>query len=344
MEVDLVKRAGVPFTAIPAAGVAGVGARALPGNLLRLGRGFFAARRVLAKFRPDVVLFTGGYLAVPVALASRLPQFGRTRPRLLLYVPDIEPGLALKTVAPLADRIAVTADASRAYFSPRKQLTVTGYPIRPDLKPWDPQAAHQALGLCPDLPTLLVLGGSRGARGINRALVPHLPTLLPKMQVVHAAGQLDWPEIEQAQRKLTSESGLSPDVAARYHPYPFLHSEMGAALTVADLALSRAGASTLGELPRFGIPAILTPYPYAWRYQRVNARYLEDKGAAVMVEESQLPEKIAGLVLELIKDASRLQEMKQAMASLSRPEASDSIAGLLQDLARSVPKKDVRYG
>ncbi len=129
MEADLVKRAGVPFRAIPAAGVHGVGLRALPGNLWRLGRGYLAARRVLREFRPQVLLFTGGYVAVPVALAARLNLKAKERPRSLVYVPDIEPGLALKTLIRFADQVAVTNEKSRTLIAGRPAVRVSGYPV-----------------------------------------------------------------------------------------------------------------------------------------------------------------------------------------------------------------------
>ena len=119
MEADLVKRQGLDYRAIPAAGVHGVGLRALPGNLLRLLRGSFAARRIVNEFKPDILFFTGGYVAVPMALAA-----GR-RPR-LLYVPDLEPGLALKALAPMASHLALTAPASASYFNRRIPHTITG--------------------------------------------------------------------------------------------------------------------------------------------------------------------------------------------------------------------------
>ncbi|MDW8227858.1 MAG: UDP-N-acetylglucosamine--N-acetylmuramyl-(pentapeptide) pyrophosphoryl-undecaprenol N-acetylglucosamine transferase [Anaerolineales bacterium] len=188
MEADLVKRAGLPFRAIPAAGVHGVGLLRLPVNLLKLARGLVAARRLLRHFRPDVLFFTGGYVAVPIALA------GRSIPK-LLYVPDIEPGLALKTLARFADHIAVTVEESRAYFH-HKPLTVSGYPTRPELGTWSRETARRHLRLRFDRPVLLVFGGSKGARALNRAILAHLSDLLEQTQVVHISGMLDWPEVE----------------------------------------------------------------------------------------------------------------------------------------------------
>jgi UDP-N-acetylglucosamine--N-acetylmuramyl-(pentapeptide) pyrophosphoryl-undecaprenol N-acetylglucosamine transferase len=333
MEYDLVQRAGVAFEAIPAAGLHGVGLRALPGNLLQLGRGMQAAGRILRRFRPDVLFFTGGYVAGPFALVGR-------RAPIALYVPDIEPGLALKGLARFADRIAVTAAESRSFFSKKARLEVTGYPVRPDLDRWTrpgaQREARQLLGLQPDLPSLLVFGGSKGARSINRALLACLPGLLPEMQVLHLSGSLDWPEVQAAQAALPKQ--IDPSLAGRYHAYAYLHEEMAAALASADLVVSRAGASTLGEFPLFGLPAILVPYPYAWRYQRVNAQYLEQRGAATLLPDEEMPARLAGLVLELTHAPQRLEAMRQAARRLARPEAAQAVAQVLIDLA-TVPNR-----
>jgi UDP-N-acetylglucosamine--N-acetylmuramyl-(pentapeptide) pyrophosphoryl-undecaprenol N-acetylglucosamine transferase len=326
MEADLVKREGVAFTAIPAAGVHGVSLLTLPRNLWKLGRGLLAARAILRRFQPDVMFFTGGYVAVPVALAGRLPGLGKTRPAQLVFVPDIEPGLALRTLARFADRIAVSVKETRAFLPGGNRVTVTGYPARRSLLSWTPEAARQAFGFSSSLPTLLVSGGSSGARSINRALLPVLPELLPEMQILHISGNLDWPEVAAAQAR------LEPGLAERYRAYPYLHAEMGAAMAVADLVVSRAGASTLGEYPLFGLPAILVPYPYAWRYQHMNARYLEARGAALVVKDEDLPGQLAPLVRQLVHSPSRRRAMREAMKSLAKPAAANSIADLLRSL------------
>lgn len=319
MEGELVKRQNLPYAAIPAAGVHGVGLRALPRNLSQLARGALAARRLIRQFNPDVMLFTGGYVAVPVALA------GRNRP-ILLYVPDIEPGLALKTLARFADRIALTVPDSRAFFPARARTTVTGYPTRAGLSSWTREAGREKLGLNGDQPVLLVTGGSKGARSINRALAASLPRLLPRIQIVHIGGELDWAEVQGV------HAALPAHLAGNYHPMPYLH-EMGAALAAADLVVSRAGASSLGDYPLFGLPAVLVPYPYAWRYQRVNAEYLTRAGAAVMLLDQQMEMQLASTVEELLRQPARLETMRQAMRSLARPGAAADIAGLARELA-----------
>lgn len=319
MEADLIQRENIPFRGIPAAGIHGVGLKTLPGNILRLVRGISASRKIVKEFKPDVLLFTGGYVAAPMSIAAgRIPS--------MLFVPDIEPGLALKFLARKASCISLTTETSREYFSSNKRLEVTGYPLRPDLSNWDREKAVQHLGLDANTTTLLIFGGSKGARSINNAVMSNLPELLKICQVVHITGSLDWETVQNRKAELTSEQ------ADRYHIYEYLH-EMGAALACADLVVSRAGASTLGELPFFGLPAILVPYPYAWRYQKVNADYLVDRNAAVLLENSDLTNQLLPLIRDLLGDQERLNSMKQAMLSLARPQAAQRIADLICELA-----------
>ncbi|OGO25667.1 MAG: hypothetical protein A2136_01725 [Chloroflexi bacterium RBG_16_54_11] len=327
MEADLVKREGLRFETIPAAGLHGVGWRTLPGNLWQLGNGYFASRRLLRKFHPDVLFFTGGYVAVPMALAARFSK----KVKSLLFVPDIEPGLALKTIARFSDCITLTVEESKSYFPKPKHpsMVVTGYPIRPGLELWTESEARAFFALHEQLSILLVLGGSHGARSINQALAAALPVLLQEMQVIHITGKLDWQMVEQ------SRAGLPADLMNRYRPYPYLYDEIGAAMSVADLAMTRAGASTLGELPIFGLPAILVPYPYAWRYQRVNASYLVRHGAAVQIEDARLVDELIPKVRDLISDQEKLENMSQAMHSLVKLGATGRIAELLRSLAAS---------
>lgn len=326
MEVDLLTRAGVPLTTIPAAGAHGVGWQTLPGNLFQVLRGFIAARQIIQKFQPEVMLFTGGYVAVPMALAGRFVRRIRQRPKILLFVPDIEPGLALRVLARFADHIALSTEESMSYFSGTVPLTVTGYPIRKELLSWTREESLRRLNLSQDLPTLLIFGGSKGAHSINLAVLENLSALLEMAQLIHISGYLDWEMVGNARQALHKEK------ASRYHIYPYLHKEMGAALKAADLVLSRAGASILGEFPLFGLPAILVPYPHAWRYQQVNAYYLEKQGAAIVIQDEILSRKIVEVVQAIITDRNRSDSMRLAMGSLARPLAAEAIAHLIFDL------------
>jgi undecaprenyldiphospho-muramoylpentapeptide beta-N-acetylglucosaminyltransferase len=320
MEARLVERASLPFKTIPAAGLHGVAWRQLPGNLKTLARGYFAAQKILAEFKPDVLFFTGGYLAVPMALAGRkIPS--------LLYVPDLEPGLALKALSYFATRITLTAEESRQFFRKEANLIVTGYPTRRELGNWKKVVARKRFGLRSDLPVLLIFGGSKGARSINQAVLEQLPALLEQVEILHISGELDWPQVEAASETLSKEQ------AKRYHAYPYLHEDMGAALAAADLVVSRAGASTLGEYPLFGLPAVLVPYPHAWRYQKVNAEMLTKRGAALMMEDARLKSGLLLTLEKLIETPEKLEAMRAAMLALRAPQAAEKIAAQLSELA-----------
>lgn len=325
MEKDLVTRKGIPFEEIPAAGVHGVSIWSFPANLIRLSRGYFRSRQIIRKFQPDVLLFTGGYLAVPMALAGK-SLIGKSVPQ-VLYVPDLQPALALKSLARFADGIAVTTAESIKYFSRSDRVIVTGYPVRPELQNIDKHTACQKFGLREDLPILLVFGGSKGAQSINTALINSLPQLLPIMQIIHLSGQQNWSQVDNVQTQ------LEPELAARYHPYPYLHEEMGAALGAADLVVSRAGASCLGEYPMYGLPAILVPYPYAWRYQQVNAFYLAEQGAAVILQDSDMNSFLSATILDLMANPRKLAEMRSAMQTLARPDAAHQVASFMVRMA-----------
>jgi undecaprenyldiphospho-muramoylpentapeptide beta-N-acetylglucosaminyltransferase len=326
MEAEIIARAGLPFKAIHSSGVHGVGWR-LPLNALRVTQGFFEALRLVQDFQPNVLLVTGGFVTAPVALAAWVK-----RVPILVYLPDIEPGLAVQFISRLARKVAVTADDSRKYFADaERKVVVTGYPTRPELTTTSRAAAHRHFGLDPQRLTVLVTGGSRGARSLNRAVLAALPDWLKDYQVIHLSGQLDWEEVEAARDQ------LSEAARARYHAFPFLH-EMEFALAAADLVVSRAGASALGEYPLFGLPAILVPYPHAWRYQKVNADYLEARGAAIRLNDEDLPMRLASEVRGLLRNAERLADMRAAAQAAATPDAARRIAQELVSL--SLPKGD----
>jgi undecaprenyldiphospho-muramoylpentapeptide beta-N-acetylglucosaminyltransferase len=321
MEADLVTRAGIRFDAVPAAGVHGVGLRSLPGNVAALVRGTRAARRILRDFRPDALLLTGGYVGIPAALASR----GTPK---VLYVPDIEPALAARWIARWASVVAVTTEGSRAHYPKRVRTVVTGYPTRPDLVSVPRTEARARLGLDSRGRVLLVLGGSLGARSINQAVWGGLPALLEAAQVVHLTGEAGLQEGQAARDALPAE------LRSRYRPFGFLHDDISLAYSAADLVVGRAGASALGELPLFGLPSILVPYPYAWRYQKVNADYLAQRAAAVILADERLAPDLVPTVRALLSDPERLAAMSSAARRQASPDAARRIADVLIDAAR----------
>jgi UDP-N-acetylglucosamine--N-acetylmuramyl-(pentapeptide) pyrophosphoryl-undecaprenol N-acetylglucosamine transferase len=154
----------------------------------------------------------------------------------------------------------------------------------------------------------------------------HLLALVAKFDVIHISGEMDGQNAKLMREQLPAE------LAVRYHVITYLH-EMGAALASADLVVSRAGASTLGEYPLFGLPAILVPYPYAWRYQKVNADYLTRRGAAIMVEDHRLNNELPVTLNILLENPNKLKAMRAAMFELSHPRAAEKIASALIQLA-----------
>lgn len=320
VEQALVERAGISFRAIPAGGLHGVGLVRMLRNALKLIAGTLKAWQLLGDHKPDAMLTTGGFVSAPVAVACWL-----RRVPILLYLPDIEPGLAVKFVAKFAARIGVTTEDAMRYF-PARKVIVTGYPTRLDLAQADRAAAIRRFELVEDRKTLLVWGGSKGARNINRATLVIIQSLLARYQVIHISGSADAAEVQAKCESL-------PDELKRYyHVFEYMH-EIGLAFAAADLVVSRAGASILGEYPVFGLPSILIPYPYAWRYQKVNADYLAARGAAVRLDDETLSETLLPTVERLLSDAAQLPAMCRAARSLARPDPAQVLAQALQELA-----------
>ena len=315
MENELIPRLGIPFKAIPAAGIHGVGLSKLPGNVRKLGMGYKQAQQIIQTFQPDVFFSTGGYLSVPVARAARnIPS--------VIFIPDIEPGLALKTLARKADSVLASTEESKAHLG-RKDVIACGYPLRSEVTQWTKKSGRKQLKLNDATPVILIFGGSKGALSINTALYPLLPNLLQKYQIIHISGSANWEETQQTIQKLPGP------LTSRYHAFPYLHETMGAALASADLVVCRAGASTLGELPYFNLPAILIPYPYAWRYQKTNADYLVKNGGAVLLRDEELSTELYPLITHLLEDPQRLSDMSRAMKRLATPQAAEKIAEII---------------
>lgn len=324
MEEDLVPRAGIRLETIRGGAVAGVPLHLKVMNGLKLVRSIGTAYRLLGGFRPQVMLMTGGYLAVPVALAAWL-----RRVPIVIYLPDVEPGSAIKLVLPLARKVAVTTPGSAVYV-PADKMEVTGYPVRPSLRRALTLSREEALAqfdLTPERPTVFVFGGSRGAWNINQALMASLPHLLADYQVIHISGTLTWPQVE------ANLDSLSQAERAYYRPYPYLHERMGAAFRAADLVVARAGASMLGEAPAFGLPSVLVPLTFAWRYQKVNADYLADQGAAVTLSDEQVTAELVATVQALLQNPEQLARMSAAAQTLDRPDAARQLAQLIRDTA-----------
>jgi UDP-N-acetylglucosamine--N-acetylmuramyl-(pentapeptide) pyrophosphoryl-undecaprenol N-acetylglucosamine transferase len=315
LEASIVARAGVAFCAVQAAGLRGLSPWRKLVNGLELCRGSIQAWRALRAFQPDAVLATGGYASAPTVIAAWL-----RRCPVLIYLPDILPGLAVRSLSHLANRVAVSFDKSLDYFAPDKAV-VTGYPVRSALYTGNKEAAKERLGLASNWKTLLVLGGSRGAHSINSAVNEALEHLLDLAQVVHIAGQADVAWLRERRER------LPPDSRRRYRLHAYLHEEMVDALQAADLAVARAGAATMGEFAAVGLPSVLVPYPYAGQHQEANAEFMDSRGAAVKVRNGALAEGALGHIVEkMLADQDALRSMAVSARKLARPDAARAVA------------------
>ncbi|WP_448337255.1 UDP-N-acetylglucosamine--N-acetylmuramyl-(pentapeptide) pyrophosphoryl-undecaprenol N-acetylglucosamine transferase [Chloroflexus aurantiacus] len=336
MEERIVARESrLPFRALPAAAVRGRGPVQATRALITLLRGVIAAGHLLAREQPAAILGTGGYVCVPLFVAARL-----RRVPTMIYLPDVVPGLAVRMLSRIADLTAVNVSDSLPRLGLRegdRRALVTGYPVRDELFTTDRATARAAFGIPPDQTVLLVYGGSRGARSINRAIAALLPTLLPLCTIIHVCGREgDQVWLEEAAAR------LDPALRERYLLFPYLESghaqSMTAALVAADVTVCRSGASTLAELPAVGLPAVLVPYPYV--HQDENADYLVQRGAALKVADHAMlgdgaPAEgpLARAIRQLVNDQEKRKQMAARSRALARPDAAQRLAEALLDLA-----------
>lgn len=323
-EKRLVDQSGLAFEAyeeIFAGPIVGVNFLRAIRSIVLMALGLVQSLLLLGRHRPQAILLTGGWANVPLALAARVLGVP-----MLVYLPDIEPGSTIRMLAKFVQKIAVTAAESNVYFR-AGQTVVTGYPLREEVRSATRPDAIAHFGLAPERITILVTGGSRGARSINLAVEQILKDLLQEaVQVLHVTGTLDWERSDAA----TSAQGEM----AHYHPYSYLESaEMGLAFAAADIVVGRAGASALGEFPYFGAASILVPYPHAWRYQRVNADWLAERGAGIRMDDEAMAAELLPALQRWIRDPAELERVRSAARELHQGNGADHLADELLTLA-----------
>lgn len=318
VEASLAARWQIPFEEVQCGQLRGKAPWQVMRGLAWNSEGVWQARRIMQTFRPHVVFSTGGYASVPSLIAAKL-----LRVPAMIYLPDIEPGLAIKMLSRLVERVAVSFEDAGRYFPPQK-VVVTGYPVRQELYDRDKIEARRRLGLQSDEPVLLVFGGSQGAHSVNVAIIKNVRELLDVAQVVHVTGRRDYEWILEKWERLTEGA------KERYHCHEYLHEEMVDALAAADLVVARAGASTMGEFPAVGVPSILVPYPYSGQHQYANAAYMERCGASVVIEDAELANRITEVAGKMLSDSALRSRMARRARALAHPDAALSLA---QELA-----------
>jgi len=317
LEATAVPQAGFAFRAVPARSLRGRRILAVPAALWVTLRGLIASLGILRRFQPDVVFATGGYVSGPVALAAALLR----RP-VVLHEQNTIPGMTNRWLARLAREVHLGDAGARRYFGKRRHLRLSGNPIRADVLQGDPQRALREWRMERERHTVLFLGGSQGARSINRAAVGVVRRLArrPDLQFVLQTGPRDRDAVA---RKLK-------DVAVPVRVIPFIQ-RIGDAYRAADLVVARSGAMTLAELAVSGRAAILVPFPYsAGNHQELNARARVDAGAAEMILDRELSgRQLASAIVKMIDTPRKLREMSHNALRGSRPDAAQKIAAAL---------------
>ncbi len=335
LEARLVPEAGWTLHTVPAATLPRRKPWLLPQALLRIGRGVALARRLIRDRGARAALCFGGYTAAPLAVAAWL-----TRIPLVLHEQNARPGVANRVAARWARHVAVAFEAAAAGF-PAGKVVVTGNPVRAGfagaVRAASREAALAHFGLDPGRRTLLVFGGSQGAATLNRAVTgaAALWGAPERLQVLHATGT----RTAEETRAAWSAAGLDGATTPRglnVVVQEFI-ARMDLAYAAADLAVCRAGASTLAELALSGLPAVLVPYPYAADdHQTDNARSVAGSGGAIVVPDPELTAgRLVAAVEPLLDDDTAREGMAAAMRTLGRPDAAADVARLvLQELPR----------
>jgi len=327
-EGEIAREAGLEFVAIPSGPLTRALSPRNAASIWKLFAGVFRARAILKRFRPDVVIGTGGYTTASILLAQ-WSLGGST----VIHEQNARPGRTNLMLARFADRICVTFEVSAA-FLPKDKVVVTGLPIRREFRSLPDKAeARRSLGLDDGLFTIVAVGGSQGARKPNEIVAAAWPLFDDgRTQVLHQAGARNVDEMRSLLERLYKSRRGREGEQQRYRIEAYV--DMPAALASADLVISRSGASTIAEITAVGLPSILFPYPHAYAdHQTTNAKCLVEPGAAVLCSDvSTTPEELAGIISDLRGSPDKLAAMAKASEALGKPDAAERVA----DVALSV--------
>ncbi|MGH8887400.1 MAG: UDP-N-acetylglucosamine--N-acetylmuramyl-(pentapeptide) pyrophosphoryl-undecaprenol N-acetylglucosamine transferase [Egibacteraceae bacterium] len=316
----------VPFRAIT------TGKLRRSAHLRQLGRNFVDAFRiplgilqavaVVARWRPDVVFSTGGYVAVPVGVAAWLLR----RP-LVMHEQTVTVGLANRILARLSTQVLLSHESSLRFLpsKARRRAVVTGNPVRPELLGGRREAALDTFELDPALPVVYVTGGAQGSVQINTLVAEILPELLSRCQVLHQCGELSYERMNAVAQALPQEQ------RARYRAVAYVHAELPDVLAAADIVVARSGAGTVAELTALGKPCILIPLvPTGGDEQRRNAAHLAEAGAArVLAGDDATPQRLLAELLALLDDPTQRDRIAAAARAHGRPDAAAAVAAAL---------------
>lgn len=298
-------------------------------NIFTTIKSLWQARRIISEFKPDIVIGTGGYVCGPVLLVASLAGIPT-----LIQEQNAIPGVTNRILARFVTKIAVGYAESIQYFSNIGKIVVTGNPVRAEVIEAERESALKTFGLEPDKLTLLVAGGSRGARSINEAMQEVCKYFDGRadIQILHVTGKNEYNNIVSKLERQGIDLMQYGNIIIKSYLY-----NMPQALAAADLVIFRAGAIGLAEVTARGIPAILVPYPFAAEnHQEYNARVLEQQGAAIVILDKEL--KGSNLIVHIEKFLSEpqmLRQMAEFSQKMGKPYAAEHIAELAVNMVKN---------
>ncbi len=325
LEKRMVERRRFEFRALPCMKFSG-SFLSMPGWVARTSGGLWAARRLVAELEPQVIVSLGGHAALAPSLAGVLAGIP-----LAVMEQNALPGKVSRILSMWAREVYAPWPGTEEHFRNPSRVIVTGNPVRGDLpRPRSPELAAR-FGLDPHKKTLLIACGSLGAQAVNRAVIAALRRLEAEkswLQVLHSTGEVSYEETRAAYAQCALQSAVLPFI-----------EEMPAAYALCDLALCRAGGTTLAELTVQGVAAVVVPLPSAANdHQRKNASHIAGAGAAFLLDQADLSgEQLATALLNLLGNEETLQRMRAASLLVGRPNATENVVARLIGLLPSQP-------
>ena len=335
METDLVPRAGYKIETVR---VRGLSRKKTPGGFFHnisaawyLICSTIKAKRIIKRFKPDVVVGTGGYVCFPVLKAAS--QLGIPT---AVHESNADPGLTTRMLSKVVDTIMLGFEESRKYYKNPEKTVVTGTPVRGEFGEYSKQAAKAELGIPMDKPLVVSEWGSLGAGNMNEVMCGFIEHAgkKPGFTLIHSAG------VEGYEKMVTHLRDTVPDYEKNGMDVREYIYDMPRVMAAADLVLCRAGASTISELTYMHKPTIFVPSPYVTNnHQFKNAKLVEDAGGALIFEEGWVePDELLKAVKDILSSDDKIEKMSAAMAKLAKPEATDVICDRIFSLVEKKGK------
>lgn len=285
---------------------------------LKLVVSIFQSFFINLSFKPNVAIGAGAYVSGPIAWMASL--FGS---KIVLMEQNSFPGVTNRMLEKKADVIHISFEDSAKYFKNQSKLKLSGNPVRTTLKLIERQEAIESFSLDSSKKVLLIIGGSLGAKSLNKAIANNIENLVKnQVQIIWQTGELYFDEYKELENKSVKI-------------YPFL-SDMGKAYSSCDLLIARAGATTIAEVAYLGLPVIFVPSTnVAANHQYKNAKSIIDSDAGLMIQDAELSEKLFDVVFKTINDENKMLALEENIKLFSKPEAARDIALDVIKLAES---------